>query len=90
MLQKKLKELQHLSSPKPVNGPTPCTAPIYSKSFQYSPIEEEKTLKYKRIWHVQVVCGKLLYPERPDDNTMMHALKQVFTATPKGTKLTAK
>ena len=41
-MEKGLKEYQQPPPPKRVNVPTPLTAPIYSKSVQYAPIEEEK------------------------------------------------
>ena len=39
---KSLNEYQHPPPPKPFNGPTPYKLPIYGKSVQYYPIEEEK------------------------------------------------
>ena len=85
-----LKEFQHSPPPKPVNGPTPYTAPIYFKSVQYAPIEEEKTLTYNQIRHVQEVCRKLLYPARTVDNKMIHSLSEMCIAATKVTQETAR
>eukprot|EP00978_Attheya_sp_CCMP212_P034237 scaffold142601_cov51-Attheya_sp.AAC.1 len=41
-VQKALKEFLHQPPHKPVNGPTPYTAPVYGKSVQYAPTEEAK------------------------------------------------
>ena len=73
---------------KPVNGPTPYTAPIYGKSVQYAPTEEAKTLTDKQIRHVQEVCGKFLYQARTVDSTMIHALNELCIAATKGTAAT--
>jgi hypothetical protein len=87
---KALKEFQHQPPNKPVNGPTPYTAPIYGKTVQYAPIEEERTFTDKQIRHVQEVCGKFLYPARAVDSTMMHALNELCISATKGTQATAK
>ena len=39
---KSLKDYQKLPPQKPVNVQTPYAAPMYDKSVQYAPIEEEK------------------------------------------------
>ena len=41
-VEKALKDYQHKPPPKPVNWPTPYTAPIYWKSVQHATIEEGK------------------------------------------------
>jgi hypothetical protein len=87
---KALKEFQHPPPHRPVNGPTPYTPPVYGKTVQYAPMEEEKTFTDKQIRHVQEVCGKFLYPARTVDNTMMHALNELCIAATKGTQATAK
>jgi hypothetical protein len=87
---KALKEFLHKPPCKPVNGPTPYTAPVYGKSVQYAPTEEAKTFTDKQIRHVQEVCGKFLYPARTVDSTMMHALNELCIAATKGTEATSK
>jgi hypothetical protein len=66
---KALKEFQHPPPNKSVNGPTPYTPPVYGKTVQYAPMEEDSTLTNKQIQHVQEVCGNVLYPARTVDNT---------------------
>jgi hypothetical protein len=87
---KSLKEFQHPPPNKPVNGPTPYTAPVYGKTVQYAPMEEAKTFTEKQIRHVQEVCGKFLLPARTVNNTMMHVLNEICIAATKGTATTAK
>ncbi len=87
---KALKEFLHKPPSKPVNGPTPYTAPVYGKAVQYAPTEVPKTFTIKQIRHVQEVCGKFLYPARTVDNTMMHALNELCIAATKGTDATTK
>ena len=89
-VQKALKEFLHKPPSKPVNGPTPYTAPVYGKSVQYAPTEEPKTFTDKQIRHVQEVCGKFLYPARTVDNTMLHALNELCIAATKGNNATVK
>ena len=87
-VEKSLKEFQQLPPPRPVNGPTPYTVPIYGKSVQYSPIEEERIITEKQIRHVQEVCVKLIYPEITVDITMMHTLNELYIAATKVTQTT--
>jgi hypothetical protein len=46
---KALKEFLHKPPSKLVNGPTPCTAPVYGKAVQYAQTEVPKTFTIKQI-----------------------------------------
>ena len=65
-----LKEFQQLPPPKSVNGITLYTEAIYSKSAQYTPVEEERTRMDKKIRNVQEICIKLIYLSITVDNTI--------------------
>ena len=67
-VEKTLKYYQQPPPPKPSNGPTPYTAPIYGKSVHYVPIEEENTNRQANLTRTRSVRKIPL----PSNNCQQH------------------
>ena len=85
-----LKEFEHLFPQQFYYSPSHYDQPNYKKPTQYAKYDTSPTLKPSAIKFIQKVTGKFLFYARAIDNTMLHALNNIATATINGTEATLK
>ena len=69
-------------------GPSKIDQPDYAAKIEYVKNDTTRPLGKKEITYLQRVVGKFLYYARAIDNTMLHTLNDITTATSKGTEAT--
>ena len=85
-----LKELEHLTPKQHFNGPAPYIQPNYKQTVQYAQHDTTPLLPLPLIKFIQRTTGKFLFFARAVDNTLLHALNNIATATVNGTEATLK
>ena len=83
-----LREFTHTPPKQHFNGPSKIVRPDYGAKVQYVKDDHTKPLEKTDITYLQRVVGKFLYYARAIDNTMLHALNDIATATSNGTEAT--
>ena len=83
-----LKELEHVLPKSFFCSPSPYQEPKFGQKVQYSNIDTTPLLQPSAIKYIQRVTGKFLFYARAIDNTMLHALNNIATATINGTEAT--
>ena len=87
-VEQALQEFTHAPPNTHFNGPSKVVRPDYGAKIQYVKDDTTKPLNKTKINYLQRVVGKFLYYARAIDNTMLHALNDIATATSKGTEAT--
>ena len=87
-VEKALQEFMHTPPKQHHYGPSKVVRPDYGAKVQYVKDDTTRPLDKKKINYLQRVVGKFLYYARAIDNTMLHALNDIATATSKGTEAT--
>ena len=83
-----LREFEHIMPKQFFYGPSKYNTPKYGQRVQYSHVDETLKLRPDAIKFIQRVTGKFLFYARAIDNTMLHALNDITTATVNGTEAT--
>ena len=83
-----LQEFSHTPSKTHCNGPSKVVRPNYDAKIQYAKDDTTKPLDKTKSICLQHVVGKFLYYARANDNTMLHVLNGIATATSKGVEAT--
>ena len=83
-----LREFEHVPPEFHQYGPSKIERPDYGAKVQYVKHDHSRPLGKKQIKYLQRVVGKFYYYARAIDNTMLHALNDIATATSKGTEAT--
>ena len=83
-----LRELGHLMPKQMYLGPSKYNTPKFGQRVQYSHVDKTPQLEPHVIKFIQKVTGKFLFYARAVDNTMLHALNNIASATVNGTKAT--
>ena len=79
-------EFEHIFPKKIYASPFPYGQPNYKKSIQYAPIDTSPMLLPNAIKFIQCVTGKFLFYAQVIDNTMLHVLNNIASATINGTE----
>lgn len=83
-----LRELEHTAPNQFHYAPSKYNQPVYGQRVQYSKIDQTAPLSPTAIKWIQRCTGKFLFYARAIDNTMIHALNNIATATVNGTEAT--
>lgn len=83
-----LREFEHASPPSHYKGPSKIDRPDYGVKVQYVKEDLTKQLTAEQIKFLQRVTGKFLFYARAIDNTMLHAINDIASATMHGTEQT--
>ena len=83
-----LRELEHAAPTQFYYGPSKYNEPKYGQRIQYSHVDQSPPLSPPAIKWIQRCTGKFLFYVRAIDNTMLHALNNIATATVNGTEAT--
>jgi hypothetical protein len=83
-----LKEFEHATPTTHYTAPSKIERPDYGVKVQYVKEDLTKQLQAEQIKFLQRVTGKFLFYARAIDNTMLHAINDIATATINGTEQT--
>ena len=83
-----LKEFEHATPKQHHKGPSKVDRTDYGAKIQYVKEDLTKQLEAAQIKFLQRVTGKFLFYARAIDNTMLHAINDIATATMNGTEQT--
>jgi len=86
-VERALQEFTHTPPKQHHYGPSKIIRPNYGAKVQYVKDDTTRPLDKTKINYLQRIVGKFFYYARAIDNTMLHALNDITTATSKGTEV---
>ena len=90
MQENTLQELEHLAPKQHFHGPAPYIQPNYKQTVQYAQHDITPLLPLPLIKFIQRTTGKFLFFASAVNNTLLHALNNIATATINGIEATLK